>query len=95
MNKNTIWACVINNLIVISSLTILALVFNRWGIVLFAFLFFTIPKTVRKYYRVCDGCGKLSPYADSYNDALDKAKEAGWVHIVDGNKDYCPDCLKH
>ena len=30
--------------------------------------------------------------ADNYNDALDKAKEAGWIHYVDGNKDYCPDC---
>ena len=28
----------------------------------------------------------------SLDEALDKAKAAGWVHYVDGNKDYCPDC---
>lgn len=49
-------------------------------------------ETVKKYYRVCDKCGKHSEYADSYNDALDKAKANGWLHVVDGNKDYCPDC---
>jgi hypothetical protein len=46
-------------------------------------------------YRVCDGCGKHSPYANSYNEALDKAKEAGWIHYVDGNRDYCPECAKN
>ena len=52
--------------------------------------------TNKKYsYRVCDGCGKHSPYANSYNEALDKAKEAGWVHYVDANKDYCPECAKN
>ena len=51
-------------------------------------------QTKHKSYRICDKCGKHSPYADSYNDALDKAKEAGWIHCVDDNKDYCPDCQK-
>ena len=66
--------------------------FNRWWIALFAILFFTSPQTIKKYYRTCDGCGKHSEYADSYNEALDKAKAAGWKHVVDGNKDYCPGC---
>ena len=26
--------------------------------------------------------------------SLDKAKEAGWLHVVEGNLDYCPDCRK-
>jgi hypothetical protein len=42
--------------------------------------------------KVCDNCGKHSPSSDTYNGALDVAKESGWVHIVDGNKDYCPEC---
>lgn len=92
MNKNTIWACAINNLISISCWTILALIFNRWWIALFAILFLAFPKTVHKYYRICDGCGKHSEYANSHNEALDKAKAAGWAHYVDGNKDYCPSC---
>ena len=93
MNKNTIWACAISNMISVSCFTVLAVMFDRWWIVLFALLFFTIPKsTAERYYRICDGCGKHSPYADSYNEALEKAKAAGWVHQVDCNKDYCPSC---
>ena len=92
MNKNNIWACAIINMFSITCFTILAAVFDRWWIALFALLFFTIPKTIKKYCRTCDGCGKHSEYADSYNEALDKAKAAGWKHIVDGNKDYCPGC---
>ena len=94
MGKNTIWACAINNLISMSCWTILALMFDRWWIALFAILFLTFPKSVHRYYRICDGCGKHSEYADSYNDALDKAMVAGWVHVRDGNKDYCPECKK-
>ena len=94
MNKNTIWACAIENMISVSCFTILALAFDKWWISLFAILFISFPKTVRQYYRVCDGCGKHSPTADNYNSALDMAKSAGWVHIVEDNKDYCPDCKK-
>ena len=91
-NKNTIWACAISNMLYISCWTILAFVFDRWWIALFAILFLSFPATIHKYYRVCDGCGKHSESADSYNGALDKAKAAGWIHHVDGNKDYCPSC---
>lgn len=90
MSKSDLWAWAIKNSIYIICWTVLAIVFNKWWIALFGLLFMSKPQT--KYYRVCDKCGKHSPYADSYNDALDKAKEAGWVHCVDGNKDYCPDC---
>jgi hypothetical protein len=93
MNKNTIWACAIINMISVSCWTLLAILFNRWWIALFALLFFVLPGTIKKYYyRICDGCGKRSEYANNYNEALDKAKAAGWVHYVDGNKDYCPEC---
>lgn len=90
MSKSNLWAWAIKNSICIICWTVLAIVFNKWWIALFGLLFMSRLQT--KYYRVCDKCGKHSPYADSYNDALEKAKEAGWVHCVDGNKDYCPDC---
>ena len=94
MNKTIIWACAIKNSIAIIAWIALAIVFNKWWIALFAALFISGLKTKYKNYRVCDRCGKHSPYADSYNEALDKAKETGWLHIVEGNKDYCPDCRK-
>ena len=72
----------------------LAVLFDKWWIALFALLFVSGIQIKTKSYRVCDGCGKHSPYANSYNEALDKAKEAGWVHYVDGNKDYCPECIR-
>ena len=30
-------------------------------------------------FRICDKCGKHSPIADNYNDALKFAKENGWT----------------
>ena len=92
MNKNIIWAWTIKNSICIICWTALAIIFHKWWITLFGVLFLSELKTNIGNYRVCDGCGKHSPYADSYNEALDKAKVAGWVHYVDGNKDYCPSC---
>ena len=93
MKNNVLWIITVKNSVALIAWVVLAIVFNKWWIALFAALFmsdYTVAKT--KTYRVCDGCGKHSPYADSYNEALDKAKEAGWIHCVDGNKDYCPDC---
>jgi hypothetical protein len=92
MDKNTLWAWAIKNSICIICWTVLAIIFNKWWIALFAVLFMSGLQTKYKACRVCDKYGKHSPYANDYNEALDKAKEAGWVHCVDGNKDYCPDC---
>lgn len=92
MDKNVIWAWAIKNSIAMLAWTALAIVFNKWWVALFALLFISELKTGYKSYRVCDKCGKHSPYADSYNEALSKAIEAGWVHVADGNRDYCPDC---
>lgn len=94
MNRNLIWAWVIKNSLAIIAWTVLAIVFNKWWIAFFGLLFMSGIETKHKSYRICDGCGKHSPYADSYKEALDKAKEVGWLHIVDSNKDYCPDCRK-
>lgn len=94
MNKNIIWAWAISNIINIACWVALAIIFNKWWIALFAVLFVSNIRTKHQSYRVCDGCGKHSPYADSYDEALTKAKEAGWLHVVDGNRDYCPECKK-
>ena len=92
--KNGFGAWAVKNSICIICWTALAVIFNKWWIALFAALFMNglETETVKKYYRDCDKCGKHSEYADSYNNALDRAKEDGWLHVVDGNKDYCPDC---
>lgn len=92
MNKSDLWALAIKNSICMICWIVLAIVFGKWWIALFSVLFMSGVKTVYKSYRICDKCGKHSPYADSYNEALDKAKEAGWIHCVEDNKDYCPDC---
>lgn len=92
MNKDIIWAWAIKNSIAILAWVLLAMLFDKWWIALFGLLFTNSLQTKYKTYRVCDKCGKHSPYAENYNEALDKAKEAGWIHVVDGNKDYCPDC---
>lgn len=94
MNKSILWGWAIGNSINIICWTILAVVFNKWWVALFAMLFVTSVKTNIGKYRICDKCGKHSPYADNHNEALDKAKEAGWVTIKNGDKweDYCPEC---
>lgn len=93
MTKSTVWAWAIKNSICIICWTYLAIAFDKWWIALFCLLFMSSLKTQgQHYYRICDKCGKHSEYADSYNKALEKAKKSGWIHYVDGNKDYCPDC---
>lgn len=94
MNNSNIWAWTIKNSVVMIAWTALAIIFNKWWIALFAILFMSSLETKYKNYRKCDGCGKQSPYADSYNQALEKAKAAGWKHIPDTNHDYCPNCIK-
>ena len=89
--KNTVWQVLLYNIVCVICWTILSIVFNKWWIALFAILFMSCC-TVKRYYRYCDGCGKLSPYADSYNEAIEKAKESGWMHIEELNEDYCPKC---
>ena len=70
----------------------LAIIFNKWWIALFGLFFISSLKTNIGKHRICDGCGKHSPYAESHNEALDRAKEAGWIHYVEGDKDFCPEC---
>jgi hypothetical protein len=92
MNENSVWAIMLWNLVSITCWVALAVIFDKWWIALFALLFIGFPAQVHKYYRICDKCGKHSEFANSYNEALDKAKAAGWVHFVEGNLDYCAEC---
>ena len=93
-NYSLYWAVAIKNSICVICWVSLAIIFHKWWIALFGALFITSIESSHKYYRICDRCGKHSPHADTYNDALDKAKAAGWTHIADGNMDYCPECMK-
>lgn len=92
MNKSLYWSIAIKNSICVICWAVLAIIFGKWWIALFSVLFIISFSVKNQYYRICDRCGKHGPYADSYNDALDRAKAAGWIHHVDGNKDYCPAC---
>ena len=74
MSNKLFWLCIVKNVLALICFTVLSIVFQRWWIVLFALLFMSSVETKRNFHRVCDGCGKHSPYADSYNEALDKAK---------------------
>ena len=95
--KNAYWAWAVKNSVCVICWTALAIVFNKWWIAFFAALFLSDLKTKTNSYRICDGCGKHSPYAETHNEALEKAKEAGWVsEMVNGKMvDYCPECSKN
>lgn len=94
-NKNNIyWIVATKNTLVLICFTVLSIVFHKWWIVFFSAFFLTSVKHLPLYYRICDGCGKHSEYADNYDEALEKAKKAGWIKIKKDNKwyDYCPEC---
>lgn len=76
MDKTIIWALMFKNIMVVFVWGALAVLFDKWWIALFAIFFMSYIKVEDKKYRVCDGCGKHSPYANSYNRALDKAKKS-------------------
>jgi hypothetical protein len=85
---------IIYNIVNLGCFTTLAIVFDKWWIIFFALLFVTTPKVMFKHRRKCDGCGVQSEYADSVDEAIKKSVKSGWVHIPEGNKDYCPNCVK-
>ena len=96
-DKNIIyWVVIIGNTLAIICFTILAVIFHKWWIVFFSLLFQNYITQPQTYYRICDGCGKHSEYTNSYNNALEKAKNAGWIMIKNNDKwhDYCPECQK-
>lgn len=88
-----IWAWVIKNSIAIICWTLLAIFFGKWWIALFGLLFLSNLSTkVAGTCRICDKCGKHSSYAKNRQEALDRAKAEGWVHIEEGDRDYCSEC---
>ena len=95
MDKHLCWAWAIKNSVCIICWVALAIIFSKWWIAIFAIFFMSDIKTSNeRHYRKCDGCGKYSPVAKDHDEALDKAKKAGWTHIVSENKDFCPDCYR-
>lgn len=93
VNKTMLWTWAIKNIVAIICWVVLAIVFNKWWVALFGALFISDLKYQKpNTYRVCDSCGKHSPYARNPHEALSMAKAAGWVHYEDGDKDYCPEC---
>lgn len=96
MNKTAwvVWA--VKNSIVVICFTALAVYFNHWRIVLFAYLLTTSleTKTKRLLSRICDGCGKTL-YTESM-DIDSELKRAGWIRRKNGGQweDYCPECQR-
>lgn len=93
-DSNIYWVVAIKNILVLVCFTVLSIVFHKWWLVFFSAFFIASVKHLPVYYRICDGCGKHSEYADNYNESLDKAKNAGWIMVKNGDTwyDYCPEC---
>jgi len=94
--KNGFLMTIVANVVITFAWIFLAIYFGKWWIALFSALFLQSTKTERKHYRVCNKCGRHSPYANSHNDALDKAKAEGWTIVRNGDEfeDTCPICKK-
>lgn len=95
MDRRILYAVLAQNGIVMICWTIIAVVFEKWWLALFAALMMTgVRDGAKSYFRYCDKCGKRGPYADNEEDAIRKAKEAGWIiRQIDGKwDDRCPDC---
>ena len=96
MRKHMLWACMAKNVISMICWTILAVIFGKWWIALFAALFMSYVEVKQKHV-ICDGCGKTTGPADSIEQARIKAASAGWISRKVGDdkwEDYCPDCQK-
>jgi hypothetical protein len=94
MNKTMIWAWTIKNSVAIIAWTTIAIIFGKWWIALFGLLFLSDLQTKTKgHYKICDRCGKYSAVASTKNEAAEKARKAGWLHLEEENEDCCPDCV--
>ena len=93
MNNFKIYITVIvYNICALAAWVFLAVTFDRWWIALFSILFICFPTTLRMHRRKCDGCGKYGEFASSRSEAITLAEKAGWLHIPEGDLDYCPEC---
>lgn len=86
--------CLLKNTIVMIVWMAFAYAFNKWWIALFSILFLSTVKNKNRHYLSCDVCGRHSEYANSHNEAADKAKSSGWIRKYEYGKmvDYCPKC---
>lgn len=96
MDKHILWSWAVKNSVDMICWTALAIAFGKWWIALFAALFISSLKSSVGKYRICDSCGKHSPYAESHNEALEKAAAEGWLTRKNGDtwEDFCPECRK-
>ena len=92
MDKNIILAQWSKNVLCIICFTVLAVIFEKWWIILFSPLLFTYIDKAHFYYRNCDRCGKHSPTTGTPELARELAIENGWYSC--NNTDYCPSCRK-
>lgn len=92
MNNKNLLTILLYNLLVLIFWGALSIAFNAWWIVLFSILFVCALVFKRKHYRICDSCGKHSTLADTREEAVQKAQDAGWQHFPNEDLDYCPDC---
>lgn len=95
MNKHTIWAWVFYHVVNLICWALLAVVFGRWWIALFAVLFLGTLRNGDRYFY-CDICGACSPAASTLDKAEKKRVEAGWIRrkTENGMEDICPACQK-
>lgn len=84
----------IYNILNLVCFTLLAIVFDKWWIILLALLFLCVPSSKFKgqRFRVCDSCGRWSESGATDTEAIIRAEKCGWIHIEEGNKDFCPEC---
>ena len=95
MDRRIVYAVMAKNAVIMICWTVLAIAFHKWWLALFAALMMTgIREGVKSYFRSCDKCGKVGPYADSEDEAIKKAIDTGWIiRKIDGKwDDRCPDC---
>ena len=55
----------------------------------------SIDKIYGRYAITCDNCETMLPHEDSWEDARDALKDAGWWSYREGGEwhNLCPECL--
>lgn len=85
-------AYLIYNILNLAIFGALALVFEKWWIILFALLFVLVPTRKVMHKRTCDICGKSTKSCDTPEEAIKEAERCGWIHIDKTDSDFCPEC---
>lgn len=92
-HKIYLYVC-LKNAVVMICWTVLAIIFGRWWIALFAALFMVSIKNQQGIRIRCDLCGVCGPTCEDADKARLMAQKSGWLCIIedDTHKDYCPNC---